>query len=284
MTSPRNIAEQLDLMAYADGQLDPLRRRQVERNLAHSPDLLEAAQAIAVQNEAIRAAYTTVLEEPVPERLTSTLENVGPRRRFAAFRRAAALVVLTLVTGAAGWWGGQWLGTANHDDVASFLEDVTGAEPPEAWRTIPTSTVPAAEQPLQWLSDRVMLELQAPSLMAQGYRLIGKALVEVKGEPAVQLTYQRDDGETVNLFMRTRWRDTPPKVNLDVSGSNAAAYWFDGAMMWVLTGHPEAEELGALADTIHGTTRLEPSPKEADPARNALDLDSANVPPGTIPQ
>jgi anti-sigma factor RsiW len=284
MTSPRNIAEQLDVMAYADRQLDPPRRRQVEVNLTHSPDLLETARAIAMQNEAILAAHTSILEEPVPKRLLSTLEDTGPTRRLTTLARIAAVAVVALATGAAGWWGGQWLGVANSDDATSFLEIVTSTEPPEAWRTIPTAALPAAAQPLQWLSERVMLELRAPSLMAQGYRLIGKVLVEINGEPAVRLTYQRDDGETISLFMRTRWRDTPPTVSLDDSGGAAAAYWFDGPMMWVLTGDAEADELGALADTIHGTTRLEPSRTEAAPAQNAMDINSPNGPPIAIPQ
>lgn len=284
MTSPRDIAEQLDVMAYADRQLDPLRRRQVEGNLAHSPDLHETARAIAMQNEAIRTAYAAVLEEPVSKRLLSTLENMEPRRRFTTLRRTAAVAVVALATGTAGWWSGQWLGVANSDDVTSFLEVVTSTEPPSAWRTIPAMALPAAAQPLQWLSERVMLELQAPSLMAQGYRLIGKVLVEINGEPAVRLTYQHDDGETISLFMRARWRDTPPRVNLDASGGAAAAYWFDGPMMWVLTGDADADELGALADTIQGTSRLEPSRTEVAPAQNAMDIHSSNGPPITIPQ
>jgi anti-sigma factor RsiW len=281
MTSPLTPAGQLDLMAYADRQLDPLRRREVERDLARSPDLLEMAQAIALQNEAIREAYAGVLDEPVPDRLTAVLSRIEPPRQMARLRRIAAVAAaLTLATGA-GWWGGQWLGPSSPDDVAAFVEAVTGSDPAPAREPVPVSI---SAQPLEWLADRVTLELQAPNLEAQGYRMIDKALVEVEGQPSVRLTYQRDDGGTVRLFLRTRWRETPPTVNLDVGGGAAAAYWLDGPMMWVLTGDVGGDELGALAETIRGATRLEPSAAEGGAAQNALDLNGLGLAPVSIPQ
>jgi len=284
MTDRLEIPTQLDLMAYADRQLGPRLHRQVERNLARSPGLLETAQAFAMQNEAIRTAYSDVLDEPIPGHLMSILENVEPRRRFASTLRACAMALLILATGAVGWWGGKQLGVASPQDVTSFLDAVTSAESTKAWHTVSASTVAGAVQPLEWLSERVALELQAPSLISQGYRLIGKALVDVAGRPTVRLTYQRDNGNTVRLFMRTRWPDTPPAITLDTNSDVAAAYWFDGPMMWVLTGDVETDALAALAKAIDGTLRLQPSPAEAGPAQNTLDLNTPNAAAATIPQ
>jgi hypothetical protein len=65
------------LLAYADGELEPGRAAAVERMLATDPGLaakLEQHRRLAAR---LRAAYSPVLKEPVPERLARTARGGG---------------------------------------------------------------------------------------------------------------------------------------------------------------------------------------------------------------
>ena len=57
-----------DLQAYADGRLTPARRVVVEAWLAAHPEEAERIAAYQRLGQEVRAAYETMLSEPVPER------------------------------------------------------------------------------------------------------------------------------------------------------------------------------------------------------------------------
>ena len=58
-----------DLHAYVDGELEPGRRAEVDQYLAEHPSEADRVRAWHHQNEALRALYTHVGDEPVPPRL-----------------------------------------------------------------------------------------------------------------------------------------------------------------------------------------------------------------------
>lgn len=57
------------LMAYADGELDPARRAEIERAIAHDPALAAAVARHQALRRDVFAAFSGVLDEPVPARL-----------------------------------------------------------------------------------------------------------------------------------------------------------------------------------------------------------------------
>ena len=59
-----------DLQAYADGHLPDERRKAVEAWLATRPEESERMAAYRRLASEVRAAYATMLSEPVPSRLT----------------------------------------------------------------------------------------------------------------------------------------------------------------------------------------------------------------------
>jgi len=278
MTSPIAPYWQLDVMGYADGQIDAARRKDIERLLARDPDLLATAQSIAMQNDAIRAAYGDRLEEDIPGRLMSVLERAEAAKRPVSPLRTAAVVALTLATGVAGWWGGELLGTPPPEDANDFVDAVATAHLDWAdptSRSISTGSPTPAAPPLEWLSERVTLELRAPTLAAYGYESVDKALTDVDGRPTVRLTFERGDGNAISLFLSTRWRELPPTFNLRPDAGASSVYWFDGPLIWVLTGTLEPSDLAAMAEAIHETTRLRPAPAGRPSIRNNIvDLDT----------
>ncbi|MGP1683481.1 MAG: anti-sigma factor family protein, partial [Giesbergeria sp.] len=90
-----NLTE-TDLHAYADGQLDDVRRVQVDAHLAHDSAATESVRVWREQNEALRALYNPVLNEPVPQRL---LAARAPRRRWPNYALAAGLMGLAFGLG-----------------------------------------------------------------------------------------------------------------------------------------------------------------------------------------
>src|SRR5205085_2309773 len=104
-TEGREVSElpvsEADLQAYADGRLTPERRAMVDAWLATHPEAAERVAAYQRLGQEVRAAYETMLSEPVPPRLA---QAAAPR---FAWQRAAAIVgwiALGIAIGApAGW-------------------------------------------------------------------------------------------------------------------------------------------------------------------------------------
>ncbi len=62
------------LMAYADGELDSAQRADVERALDEDTALRQRVAALQVQRDRVQAAFSAVLDEPVPDRLSRLLQ------------------------------------------------------------------------------------------------------------------------------------------------------------------------------------------------------------------
>lgn len=71
------------LMAYVDGQTDPIETARIEAAIAADPHARAQVQGWRAQNQALRAAFDPILQEPIPQRLQETME---PKARILAFR------------------------------------------------------------------------------------------------------------------------------------------------------------------------------------------------------
>ena len=61
------------LMAFVDGELDASQRAELERALAADAALRERVDKLRTQRRRVEAAFVSVLDEPVPERLSGRL-------------------------------------------------------------------------------------------------------------------------------------------------------------------------------------------------------------------
>jgi hypothetical protein len=107
------------LMAYADGELEPAMREQVERAVREDPRVAAIVERHRALRADVFAAFAGVLDEPVPERLqpqapaqgrvkVDVLESAGARALPArwAWRQwgaVAASLALGVLAGALGW-------------------------------------------------------------------------------------------------------------------------------------------------------------------------------------
>ncbi|GAA4767602.1 anti-sigma factor [Stakelama sediminis] len=97
------------LMAYADGELDPIAAKRVEKAMAADPDLARQVAEHRALAEQLRGTFASVAEAPVPESLRAPLEASAkvasldearaPRsgRSTHWFRNAGALAAMLVV-------------------------------------------------------------------------------------------------------------------------------------------------------------------------------------------
>jgi anti-sigma factor RsiW len=92
------------LMAYADGELDPLAAKRVERAIAADPMLADEVAQHRALRERLSAGFAPIAAAPVPDRLTSLLnQNVVPMptpvpaRPRSRWQAASALAACLLV-------------------------------------------------------------------------------------------------------------------------------------------------------------------------------------------
>lgn len=290
----------LDLMAFADGQLDAARRATVEAHLATAPEDAAMVEAIMAQNEALRRTLLPIAREPVPERLKAVLERER-RPVLRPLAESAAVLALVAASGLAGWWLGQ-----GRTDVAAappaFLAGLTGsvASAPIGETATVAETMVAdevIETAPAWFSDRVTLELAAPSLGDSFSRPELQRLVEIEGRPTVRFELAGPEGRQLALYLQTRQPMAPAAPRLvepDAAAHTApTAYWQDGPLVWALTGEAEGAELVALAERIAMAIELQPrlGPVDAehtgrqpqDPGTIRLTADEGEILPATLP-
>ncbi len=104
--------DDIELMAYLDGELGEAETLDVERAIQDSPDIRQRIEALRSTIDAVRDTYSPVLEAPVPDHLIGTIEdfrapaeNVEQRKggwRQQGWMRLAASACLGVVLGAGG--------------------------------------------------------------------------------------------------------------------------------------------------------------------------------------
>ena len=104
------------LMAYADGELEPETRGELERAMVGDASLRDRVAALQAQRERLKAAYAPVLDEAMPDRLSALLEVPTPAPTPTPALAAATVVSLDAARAArsprralSSWaqWGGM---------------------------------------------------------------------------------------------------------------------------------------------------------------------------------
>ena len=82
------------LMAYADGELDPATREQVQNAINMDPDIARRVAAHRALRDALRSGFDPVLGERVPERLLAAARSRAPERAAEASPSESKVVPL----------------------------------------------------------------------------------------------------------------------------------------------------------------------------------------------
>lgn len=95
--------DERDLHAYVDGRLDARRSRQVEAYLARHPEISAEIQDYIAYNDLLGSVDSDIVQAPVPPHLLNTLRQSGKRTIGSGMIRAAAVIVLCLLSASGGW-------------------------------------------------------------------------------------------------------------------------------------------------------------------------------------
>jgi anti-sigma factor RsiW len=248
-----------DLQAYADGRLPEERRSAVEAWLAARPDEAERIAAYRRMAHEVRAAYETMLSEPVPPRLAQAAARRPPWRRI---RVAAAWLVLGIAIGAPTGWYARPERTVTQlvpdsSMIARRAAVAHAVYSPEVRH--PVEVGADDEQHLvAWLSKRLGVKLRAPKLEEAGMSLVGGRLLPGENGPVAQFMYQSQNGRRLTLYVRTeasRNRETAFRYARE--NNVGVFYWIDREVGYALASADlSKDELLRLANVVY--KKLEP--------------------------
>ena len=248
-----------DLQAYADGRLTAERRAVVDAWLALRPEEAERVAAYQRLGQEVRAAYETMLSEPVPQRLAEAAT------RRLAWRRAAAIagwIALGIAIGAPAGWQlrpERLVAQAGPDStpIARRAAVAHATYSPEVRH--PVEVGADDEQHLvAWLSKRLGIKLRAPKLDDAGMSLVGGRLLPGENGPVGQFMYQSQNGRRLTLYVRTeasRNRETAFRYARE--NNISVFYWIDREAGYALASADlSKDELLRLANLVY--KQLEP--------------------------
>ena len=231
--------DELDLLAYADGRVTGDRARRIAAYLQENPELQRRVQDFARQDRELHERFDRYAEEPLPDSLAQLFDETPPPRvtQRPVVRALAASVVMGLA-GVSGWWIGQTGGGT--DGTVAFAEAAAerfsaGGPASSGIQVAGNSATAQGASVLSGFSDRVSLELQVPDLSAHGYRLVDKQRVDLDGASGIALRYVDEQGESVQVYLKTRWRDPTDPVQTTDRDGVAVTFWDDGPIAVAVT-------------------------------------------------
>jgi anti-sigma factor RsiW len=238
-----------ELHAYVDGELPADRHGPVEAWLATHPDDAAKVSAWRHQAELIRERFSAVGNEPVPERL-KIARLMRPRRGPVAAAIAAVLAAF-LIGGVAGWVG-RGIEAASASNRTEFTRDALDAYRLYAVEVRHPVEVAGDERPhlIEWLSKRLGSPLQAPDLDKVGLKLVGGRLLPGPTGATAFFMYESPSGERYTLYCG-HTSDQETALRYTSGDRNAAFYWVDGDLAYVLSGPAEHDKLRAIAQAAY---------------------------------
>ena len=251
MSDPINEA---DLQAYADGWLPEERRKAVEAWLATRPEESERIAADRRIADEVRAAYDSMLSEPVPSRLTQAASRRPQWRRVAA---VAGWIALGIAIGAPAGWQARPERTVTQvvPDTSLIARRAAIAHAtysPEVRH--PVEVGADDEKHLgTWLSKRLGVKVRAPKLEEAGMSLVGGRLLPGESGPVAQFMYQSQNGRRLTLYVRTEASHNRETAFRYARENNVGVfYWIDRECGYALASADlSKEELLRLANIVY---------------------------------
>jgi len=243
------IVSEDELNAYVDGELPADRHGAVEAWLASHPDDAAKVAAWRKQAELIRARYGAVADERPPQRF-----NVRrlTRRRYGAVGAAVAAVVAAFLVGGVAGWVARGIEAPPSSDLSRFTTDALDAYRLYVVEVRHPVEVPGDQRPhlVEWLSKRVGTPLRAPELDKMGLKLVGGRLLPGPTGATAFFMYENASGERFTLYCG-HTTDQETALRYTVGEQNAAYYWVDRNLAYVLSGPAERDRLHDIAQAAY---------------------------------
>lgn len=262
----------LDLFAYADGRLDsdPGRKAAVEAYVRDVPEAASRLRAYMAQTRALRRTYGGRAGDPVPQNLIDTVYGHPLQlRRGAAGMRAAAMVLMAVGIGMAGWFLGQWhSGTVRLSQDAppeTLLEMASAASTGKMAPTPPSRVIAGGMRTIQWRVNGSVLRMRVPDLSPLGYTLIARDQSGPSG--AVRLKYSDAQDGAIWLFMLPGAQSGNGGVSIATVDGKRVAHWSQGFIGIGMAGPGLKKRLPELAADVRRIVARTPAPSPRDDDR-----------------
>ena len=254
------------LSAWLDGEVEGSDCARIQSWLQEHPEDAARVRLWAADRDAVRARFSPVLDEPVPEHLSQT---VWRRVGRGLWLQAAAAVGLLTVGVALGAW---WRGSVAHETALASTQGWTqraavahAVYAPEERHPVEVSVREgdAARQREQeqhlsrWLTRRLSVPVKLFDLRSEGFELVGGRLLPDANGPSAQLMYQDAMGQRVTVYLRKAGQEAPAAFRYDRKGDLGMFYWVEGPCGYALVGPQPRERLLALAMAI---SKQDPEP------------------------
>lgn len=249
MVDRDHIVGEDELNAHVDGELPADRRGAVEAWLATHPDDAAKVAAWRKQAELIRARYGAIADEKPPQQLDVRRLT---RRRYGAIGAAVAASLMAFVAGGATGWIARGAEAPASSDLARFTTDALDAYRLYAVEVRHPVEVPGDQRPhlVEWLSKRLGSPLRAPDLEKMGLKLVGGRLLPGPTGATAFFMYEGPSGERFTLYCG-HTTDRQTALRYTSGEQNAAYYWVDGNLAYVLSGPAERDKLHAVAQAAY---------------------------------
>lgn len=244
-----------DLTAYVDGQLDGLRRLDVEAYLARNPETAAQIMAELHGRDALRQAFSA-LPGPGPERNRTAARKLDRSlawRRFGDRLRRAAVIALLVGTGWLAHSDGPFLGVP--DTFASPVDPALVADARHAREVAQVRARIASQRTLVSAYDREGITaatgIALPSLPVD-WTVRDVQIVPARNGTGVEVMIDAGDLGEVSLFA-TRGPETgsaPSQITRP--GDGETAYWTAARTAYALGGGADPARLESAARRLAG--------------------------------
>src|SRR5580698_3814316 len=243
------IVNEAELGAYADGELPADRRGAVEAWLATHPDDAAKVAAWRKLGELVRMRYGTVADEKPPQQLD--VARLARRHRYSVLAAVAAAVILAFLGGGVAGWAIHGV-ESRPSDLALFTTDALDAYRLYTVEVRHPVEVPGDQRPhlMAWLSKRVGSPLRAPELDKVGLKLVGGRLLPGPTGATAFFMYEGPSGERFTLYCG-RTSDQQTALRYTAGERNAAYYWVDQNLFYVLSGPAQQDKLHDIAQAAY---------------------------------
>jgi len=249
MTDRDHIVSEAELNAYVDDELPADRRSAVEAWLAAHPEDAAKVAAWRRQMELIRERFGHVVNEVPPRPLS--VQRVT-QRRYGAIAAAIAATIAAFLIGVGTGWNAHSIEIARPSEMAKFTSDALVAYRLYTVEVRHPVEVTGDQRPhlVEWLSKRVGSPLHPPELDKEGLKLVGGRLLPGPTGPSAFFMYENPSGERFTLYCG-RVKDEQTALRYTSGDQNAAYYWVDQNLAYVLSGPAQADTLREIAQAAY---------------------------------
>lgn len=248
--------DEADLHAYVDGCLSESRRAVVEAAIAANSELADMVRAYRNQNEALRAQFGGIVDEPVPDRLDLKRLTARLERRRWILPVAASAFWLAVGLGG-GWMAHDWFGGGvSVDATRAVAREAVSAHRVYAVEVRHPVEVFAEEEDhlVKWLSKRLGYTIRRPDLTPLGFRLVGGRLLPTRGGgPAAQFMYEDMSGRRLTLYVSRNESGETTAFRYQEMDGVGAFIWLEDEMGFAISGEMPRDALLKASILVYDT-------------------------------